>query len=138
MSLQENLYRVVKPYDSNILHSSHSLMGGASKCYKEIKKISPSAGEFSVIQMNTNQVYDFNINNQLPQHGGMNGTVGTTATLSELEALKVQYKSLEKRIIDIENKMNIKIDNKEENNNENENHNEKSTNFNVDVARKFI
>ena len=101
---EDNLYRVIKPYDSNLLHSSKSLMGGASKCYKEVKKVSPTAKNFSVMHMKSNEIYDFNKNNtnNLNQMGG-----GTNASLSELESLRNQMTSIEKRIIAIEDKFNM-------------------------------
>jgi hypothetical protein len=104
----DNLYRVIKPYDSNLLHQSKSLIGGASKCYKELKKVSPRASNFSIMHMKTNEIYDFNINN-MNQTGGAAGDEmgGTNASLSDLETLKNQMSSIEKRIIAIENKLNI-------------------------------
>ena len=97
----DNLYRVIKPYDSNLLHSSKSLMGGASKCYKEVKKVSPTAKNFSVMHMKSNEIYDFNINNFNQTGGGPNDMGGTNASLSDLELLRNQMSSIEKRIISI-------------------------------------
>lgn len=94
---QGNFYRLIKPYDSNLLHISSTMMGGASKCYKELKKVTPGANNFSIINTKTNQLYEFDINNNL-QIGG-----GTTASLSEIELLKRHIDSLEKRIIKLEN-----------------------------------
>lgn len=100
---QENLYRLIKPYDSNLLHASSTMMGGASKCYKELKKSSQNATNFSIMHMKTNQIYDFDINqNQnINQSGG-----GTIPTLSEMGEVRNYVASLEKRIIDLENKIN--------------------------------
>jgi len=106
---EDNLYRVIKPYDSNLLHSSKSLIGGASKCYKEVKKVSPTAANFSVMHMKTNEIYDFNINNNIKQLGGGadNDNGGINASLSDLEILKNQLLSIEKRVIAIEDKLNM-------------------------------
>ena len=104
--MSDNLYRVIKPYDSNLLHSSKSLMGGASKCYKEVKKVSPSASNFSIMHMKSNEIYDFNINNLNQMGGGPDNSMGgTNASLSDLELLRNQMSSIEKRIIAIENKL---------------------------------
>jgi hypothetical protein len=100
---QENFYRLIKPYDSNLLHVSSTMMGGASKCYKELKKVSPSTKNFSIINTKTNQLYEFDINNNL-QMGG-----GTSASLSEIELLKRHIESLEKRIIKLEDNTNNNI-----------------------------
>ena len=103
---EDNLYRVIKPYDSNLLHSSKSLIGGASKCYKELKKVSPNATNFSIIHMKNNEIYDFNINN-MKSMNQTGGGPGVNASLSDLEILRNQMTSIEKRIIAIENKLNM-------------------------------
>ena len=120
---EDNLYRVIKPYDSNLLHSSKSLMGGASKCYKEVKKVSPTAKNFSVMHMKSNEIYDFNINNFNQMGGGPNDMGGTNASLSDLELLRNQMSSIEKRIIAIENKLNMPNINEMNNMNDNMNDN---------------
>ena len=97
---QENYYRVIKPYESNVVHSSSSLMGGASKCYKECKKVSPYSSGFSVMHMQSNKIYDFEINNIMK--GGAESTVGQ----SEIKRLEGEIDSLKKRIVDLENKVN--------------------------------
>ena len=97
---QEKYYRVIKPYDSNVLHSATSLMGGASKCYKEFKKVSPYSSSFSVIQMQTNKIYDFEVNNIMK--GGAESVVGVT----DIKRLENEIDSLKKRIVDLENKVN--------------------------------
>jgi hypothetical protein len=97
---QENFYRIIKPYDSNVLHSSSSLTGGASKCYKELKKVNPNSNCFSLIHMQTNKIYDFEINNM---RGG-NGD--STVSQSEIKRLEGEIDSLKKRIVDLENKVN--------------------------------
>lgn len=97
---QENYYRVIKPYESNVVHSSSSLMGGASKCYKECKKVSPYSSGFSVMHMQSNKIYDFDINNIMK--GGAESTVGQ----SEIKRLEGEIDSLKKRIVDLENKVN--------------------------------
>jgi hypothetical protein len=121
---QENFYRLIKPYDSNLLHVSSTMMGGASKCYKELKKVSPSANKFSIINTKSNQLYEFDINNNLQMGGG--GLPGTVASLSEIELLKRRIDSLEKRIIKLEDDQN------KDNGNNNEQQNEgNGTNANV-------
>ena len=102
---QENFYRLIKPYDSNLLHVSSTMMGGASKCYKELKKVSPDVKKFSIINNKTKELYEFDINNNLQMGGG--NLPGTVASLSEIELLKRHIESLEKRIIKLEDIVNI-------------------------------
>lgn len=97
---QENYYRVIKPYESNVLHSSSTLIGGATKCYKECKKISPSSSGFSVMHMQSNKIYDFEI------HNIMKGGTNSTVSQSEIKRLEDEINSLRKRIVDLENKVN--------------------------------
>jgi len=129
---QENFYRLIKPYDSNLLHVSSTMMGGASKCYKELKKVSPSANKFSIINTKSNQLYEFDINNNLQMGGG--NLPGTAASLSEIELLKRRIDSLEKRIIKLEDEQNKGNVNNRNGNNGNNNEQQiegNSTNLNV-------
>ena len=98
---QENYYRVIKPYESNVLHSSSSLMGGASKCYKEFKKVSPYSSGFSVMHMQSNKIYDFEVNNIMK-----GGATETSVGQSEIKRLEGEIDSLKKRIVELENKVN--------------------------------
>jgi len=60
--MSKNLYRLVKPYDSTKVYEATSIMHGAGKCYKEIKKTNIITNEFSVIDINSNNIYEFKIN----------------------------------------------------------------------------
>jgi len=57
----KSLYRLVKPYQSDKVYESSSIMHGAGKCYKELKKTNLNTQEFSIIDINTNQLYDFKV-----------------------------------------------------------------------------
>ena len=60
--MNKNLYRLVKPYESNKVYEATSVMHGAGKCYKEIKKTNTITNEFSMIDINSNNIYEFKIN----------------------------------------------------------------------------
>jgi hypothetical protein len=60
--MSKNLYRLVKPYESNKVYEASSIMHGAGKCYKEIKKTNTITNEFSMIDINSNNIYEFKIN----------------------------------------------------------------------------
>ena len=60
--MSKNLYRLVKPYESNKVYEASSVMHGAGKCYKEIKKTNTIANEFSIMDVNSNNIYEFKIN----------------------------------------------------------------------------
>jgi hypothetical protein len=133
---QENYYRVIKPYESNILHVSSNLMGGASKCYKEFKKVSPNSSSFSIMHMKSNQIYDFNVNNSMT--GGM-------LPNTDIKKLEIKLDSLEKRIVDLENKVNLgNMEIKKENNPVVSEQNKEQiiggvlTEFNSNFVKKFI
>jgi hypothetical protein len=57
----KSLYRLVKPYQSDKVYESSSIMHGAGKCYKELKKTNSNTPEFSIMDINTNQIYDFKV-----------------------------------------------------------------------------
>ncbi len=101
---QENYYRVIKPYESNLLHVSSSLMGGAAKCYKECKKVSPNSSSFSVMHMKTNQIYDFDVNNKMSMMGGGDPN-NQVVTNTEIKSLQTQIDSLINRVKTLEDKL---------------------------------
>lgn len=59
--MSKNIYRLVKPYDSNKVYEANTIMHGAGKCYKELKKSNVNTDSFSIIDINSSQVYNFNI-----------------------------------------------------------------------------
>ncbi len=60
--MNKNLYRLVKPYESNKVYEASSVMHGAGKCYKEIKNTNTNTNDFSILDINTNNIYEFKIN----------------------------------------------------------------------------
>lgn len=105
MNLQDNFYRLVKPYDSNLLHPASSLTGGASRCYKELKKVCPNVEKFSIIHMPTSQLYEFEVNKLI------GGNIDTTVQQSEIKKLESEIDSLKKRLIVLEDKINHDLSN---------------------------
>ncbi len=103
MSQSENLYKVILPFNSHMVHSSSSINGGASKCYKEIKNQTGGVDLFSIMNINTNKVYNFQTksNNNLNKNSNQNG--GFLSNLNEIRSMNEQIKMLESRIISLEN-----------------------------------
>jgi hypothetical protein len=104
---QENYYRVIKPYESNLLHTSSSLMGGAAKCYKECKKVSPYTSSFSVMHMKTKEIYNFDVNNKNMMSNMIGGGDPTNqvVTNTEIKSLQTQIDSLINRVKTLEDKL---------------------------------
>ena len=99
---QENYYRVIKPYESNLVHVSSTLMGGAAKCYKECKKVAPQSSAFSVMHIKSKQIYDFNVNNTQMMGGAAETQVCTN---NDIRSLQVQIDSLINRVKTLEDKL---------------------------------
>lgn len=59
--MSKNIYRLVKPYQSNKVYEAMTVMHGAGKCYKELKKSNIISDSFSIIDVNSSLIYDFNI-----------------------------------------------------------------------------
>jgi hypothetical protein len=98
MSQTENLYKVILPFNSHIVHSSKSINDGASKCYKEIKKQMGGVDLFSIMNINSNKVYNFQTkSNKKNQNGGF------LSNLNEIKTMNDSIKILESRIISLEN-----------------------------------
>ena len=110
MSQAENLYKVILPFNSHLVHSSSSINGGASKCYKEIKNQTGGVDLFSIMNINSNKVYNFQTksNNNLNKNNSMNinnsnQNGGFLSNLNEIRSMNEQIKMLESRIISLEN-----------------------------------
>jgi hypothetical protein len=98
-------YKVIRPYTSQRLHFSNTLEGGASKCYREIKSLNKNITDFSVMNMLTNEIYDYKLNKVPLQSGGVD--------LPSIDMKKIEEKleSLEKRVIKLENVQNVNAQN---------------------------
>ena len=62
--MNKDIYRLVKPYQSNKVHEASTFMHGANKCYKELKKNNVQCEMFTIMNINDNSLYDFNMNNK--------------------------------------------------------------------------
>lgn len=94
-------YKVIRPYTSQKLHFSSTLEGGASKCYREVKSLMPSSTDFSVMNMTTNELYDYKLNKLPIQQSLQNGGILPSLDMKRLEE---KIDSLEKRIKTLEDK----------------------------------
>jgi len=56
-------YRLVKPYQSTKIHTATTLMHGAGKCHRELKKSSALVDKFSIQDITNNKTYTFSIKN---------------------------------------------------------------------------
>ena len=62
MAQQEFYYKLIRPFQSNNVYLAHSLQSGAGKCFKEVIRVMPDTQQFSVMDINTNEIFDFNVN----------------------------------------------------------------------------
>jgi len=60
--MNQNIYRIIKPYQSNKVYSAQTTLHGAGKCYNELKKNNVKCNSFTIMNINNNSIYDFNIN----------------------------------------------------------------------------
>lgn len=107
--MSKNIYRLVKPYESNKVYEALTIKHGAGKCYKELKKSNIISDSFSIIDINSSLIYDFNIkkknqmilekdpsellNNNLTQNGGN----GLFQLMKEIEKIKNRITILENK-----------------------------------------
>ena len=59
--MNKNIYRLIKPYQSNKVYEASTFMHGANKCYRELQKNNVKCDMFTVLNINDNSMYDFNI-----------------------------------------------------------------------------
>ena len=107
-------YKVIRPYTSQKLHFSSSLEGGASKCYREVKSLMPNSTDFSVMNMTTNELYDYKLN-KIPnqQNGGILPSLDIKKLEDKMESLEKRIKTLEDKNISVNaiNEKTEKIEN---------------------------
>jgi len=106
-------YKVIRPYTSQKLHFSSSLEGGASKCYREVKSLMPSSTDFSVMNMTTNELYDYKLNKTPAQSGGILPSLDIKNLEEKMESLERRIKTLEDKNISVNaiNEKTEKIEN---------------------------
>ena len=97
----KKFYKIINPYQSNIVHASSTLIGGANKCYRELKQTLGSGTDFSIMDVYSNDIYKFEKNHKL--HGGMPNVLPS----GDIISLNQKISSLEKRIISLEDKLNL-------------------------------
>lgn len=105
-------YKVIRPFTSQKLHFSSSLEGGASKCYREVKSLMPNSTDFSVMNMTTNELYDYKLNKTSTQQTLQNGGILPSLDIKKLEE---KMESLERRVKTLEDKIEHKLDKTEHN-----------------------
>ena len=88
-------YKVIRPFASQKLHFSSSLEGGASKCYREVKSLMPNTNDFSVMNMTTNELYDYKLNKVPAQNGGILPSLDIKKLEDKIESLERRIKTLE-------------------------------------------
>lgn len=110
--MSKNIYRLVKPYQSNKVYEAMTVMHGAGKCYKELKKSNVISDSFSIIDVNSSLIYDFNIK----QKNEMILKKDPTELLNnvqnggdELFQIKNEIEQLKNRISSLEGKIEGKI-----------------------------
>ena len=109
--MNKDIYRLVKPYQSNKVHEASTFMHGANKCYKELKKNNVNCESFTIMNINDNSLYDFNMNNKpkmlLEEKNDPTQLLNinqTGACVDEIILLKTKITQLEERINILENK----------------------------------
>jgi uncharacterized protein (UPF0335 family) len=113
----QQLYRLIKPYQSNKVYKSHSIMKGAGKCYKEFKNSGYDAKSFSIMNIDTNHVYDFNVNSK-PSAITINKDLRDLNKQSSniilggnnnIDTIDTKLNNLIKRVEKLENKLNTNL-----------------------------
>lgn len=58
----QNIYRLIKPYQSDKVYEAKTTLHGAGKCYRELKKSNTNCDSFTIMNINDNSIYDFKVN----------------------------------------------------------------------------
>jgi hypothetical protein len=98
MSQQEYFYKLVKPFESNNVYKASSLISGAGKCFKEVLRAMPETKQFSILDINTNDIFDFNVNPPPISRELISPNVG----LQDIKELRDKITNLEERLQKLE------------------------------------
>jgi len=96
---QDYYYKLIKPFESNNVYKASSLLSGAGKCFKEALRAVPETQQFSILDINTNDIFDFNINPPPISRELISPNVG----LQDIKELRDKIATLEERINRLEN-----------------------------------
>jgi hypothetical protein len=105
----KSIYRLIKPYQSMKVYEAKTIMHGAGKCYKELKKTNSHCESFSIMNVNDNSIYDFKLNpsrtEKMILHKDTNELINNNQYGgNEIENLKNDIELLKNRITALENK----------------------------------
>ena len=120
----KNVYRLIKPYQSDKVYEASTTMHGAGKCYHELKKNNVNCESFTIMNLDDKSMYDFKINNKpqmiLKENDKINELLNKDKLLQnnklqqnggkidDIDEFKNILQDLTKRIKILENKINTK------------------------------
>jgi hypothetical protein len=123
----KNIYRLIKPYQSDKVYEATTTMHGAGKCYQELKKNNVNCSSFTIMNLDDNSMYDFKIHekpqmilkendkinellnkNKLTQYKQHKQQIQNGGTMDDIDDFKNILRDLSKRIKILEDKINIK------------------------------
>jgi hypothetical protein len=113
MNNNKNIYRIIKPYQSDKVYEATTTLHGANKCYNELKKNNVNCDSFTIMNLNDNSIFDFKIN-QKPQmilkdndkiKELLNNNGNNMQTGGDINEFKKILEDLSKRVSDIEKKI---------------------------------
>ena len=98
MAQQEFYYKLIRPFQSNNVYLAHSLQSGAGKCFKEVIRTMPDSQQFSIMDINSNEIFDFNVNPP-PISKDL---ISPNVSLSDIKELRDKIDNLEERLRKLE------------------------------------
>lgn len=124
----KNVYRLIKPYQSDKVYEASTTMHGAGKCYHELKKNNVNCSSFTIMNLDDNSMYDFKIHekpqmilkendkinelldkNKFTQHTQHTQQIQNGGTINDIDEFKNILQDLTKRIKILEDKIDKKI-----------------------------
>lgn len=128
--MNKNIYRLIKPYQSDKVYEASTTIHGAGKCYNELKKNNVNCNSFTIMNLDDNSMYDFKIHekpqmilkendkinellnkNKITQHNQLlqnTQQIQNGGNINDIDEFKNILQDLTKRIKILEDKINIK------------------------------
>ena len=114
--IDKNIYRLIKPFQSDKVYEAKTTMHGAGKCYKELKAANIKCDSFTIQNLADNTTFDFKVDSKpklesLIIHSDRNKIQNGGSDIDKV-MIENRLKQIESRLNVLESKVESKVESK--------------------------